>query len=199
MNNQEASLDFSKKFIYFTVSVTQSTESGVNNNSGNSLNTSTINSTKNEQAVGIELKITPSINFNKNEVTLTIEPKISDRSSDAAVLDPAINPKTGQSLGNRIPIFETKQLKTTAKITSGNVLVLGGLLKQNNETKEQGIPILSNIPILGYLFKHKSKETTVTETVIFIKATIIDDNNPLKKYDRDLHQRISNDKSNFMN
>ena len=50
---------------------------------------------------------------------------------------------------------------------------MGGLIKQKDYNIENGIPILKDIPIIGYFFKSKAKELEVTETVILLRASII--------------------------
>ena len=194
MNNQEAELDFSEKYIYFTVSASQSTQLGTGGSG--SATTSTLNVTKNEEPIGTQLKITPSINVDLSEVVLDIEPTLSVRSGE--VLDPSVGPD-GKSLGNKVPIVKSRTMKTTAKIKSGSVLVIGGLLNETFVNSDIGVPLISEIPFLGNLFKYKSRSTNIIETVIFIKATIINPNNSIKKSDREFHDKFVNDREKYIN
>ena len=77
------------------------------------------------------------------------------------------------------PIFYVLIAETSLKIKSGEVMVIGGLMAENISNTNSGIPFLMNIPIIGNLFKMKSNTKELTETVIFIKATIVDKDNPL--------------------
>lgn len=192
MNNQKAFLDFSENLIYFTISTSASTVAG----NTNPTTTSSVTATKNEVPIGVQLSITPSINVATNEVTLDIQPKLSVDSGREAI-DPSVNPETGESLGNRIPIIKTRTLKTLAKIQSGNILVIGGLMTDTTANTDTGIPFLSHIPILGYLFKYTSKSTEIVETVIFIKATIVNSGGTVGKDDRDLQQKFDTNKRAF--
>jgi type II secretory pathway component GspD/PulD (secretin) len=56
---------------------------------------------------------------------------------------------------------------------SGQVMVIGGLMKNSSDSTDTGVPFISRAPLVGNLFKSVSKTNTVVETVIFIKATII--------------------------
>lgn len=185
MNNQNATLNFSENLIYFTISTSASTVAGLNNPT----TVASVTATKNEIPIGVQLSITPSINVATGEVTLDIQPTLSVDSGKEAI-DPSINPTTGESLGNKIPIVKTRTLKTLAKIQSGNVLVIGGLMSDTTADTETGVPFLSRIPILGYLFKYSSKTTQVVETVIFIKATIVDSSGFAPKEDRELEEKF---------
>lgn len=71
--------------------------------------------------------------------------------------------------GNRI----NRDLVTNASIKSGDILALGGLVREQTQDQVVQTPILSKIPILGWLFKRKNKEITQTSLTIFISPTII--------------------------
>lgn len=191
INNQKASLDFSENLIYFTVSSSSSVSTGTATNT-----VSTVTATKNEVPVGVQLAITPSINLATDEITLDIKPKLSVNSGSVAV-DPSVNPNDGKSLGNTIPIIKTRELNTIAKVKSGSVLVIGGLMTESATNTDRGIPFLSRIPVLGWLFKFSSKKNDVIETVIFVKATIVSNGTPPSKYDRDFYDKFTVDKKQF--
>lgn len=181
LNNQKALLDFSQKKIYFTVSASSSVSTGTATNT-----VSTVTATQNSVDVGVKLEITPSINLSTNEVTLNIKPKLSLDTGTVAN-DPSVNPSTGESLGNTIPIINTRELSTIAKVQSGNILVIGGLLSENSSENGSGLPLLMRIPVLKYIFGYFSYYSSKVETVIFIKATIISSGNNIEKSDRDIY------------
>lgn len=190
INNQKATLDFSQNYVYFTVSASTSTSTGTSTSQ-----VSTITATKNEVPIGVQLSITPSINLETDEVTLTINPKLSVKTGDA--IDPSVNPTTGESLGNKVPIISTRQIDTIAKVQSGSVLVVGGLMTEAADNTDVGVPLFSKFPILGNLFKYTSKTNNIIETVIFVKATIVK-NSSLPKYDRDFYNNFTTDRKSFL-
>ena len=74
-----------------------------------------------------------------------------------------------------LPIVATRQAKTTVRLKDGNSVIIGGLLseeKTNNITK---VPLLGDIPILGYLFQHQSLRTTKKDLVIEVTPRILPD------------------------
>ncbi len=183
MNNQKADLNFGDKLIYFKVesTVTPSTTPG-------GQPTVATTSTKQEENVGIQLSITPSISLKTNEITMNISPKLSAKTSE--VTDP-VNPL------NKVPVIQSRDINTIAKIQSGNIIVIGGLMKESGANADTGVPILSRIPILGWLFRYSSKESTITETVIFIKATIVNSGTPANKVDRNFQEKFDSNKRRY--
>lgn len=189
LNNQKATLNFLDKLVYFTLETENTTTSA-----SSIQNTQTVNATKQEEPVGVELNIVPSIHVKDQQITLFVNPTLSIKSGDAK--DPSVGP-TGLPLNNLVPIVQTRELKTTMKIHSGDTLVIGGLMKEDATNDDKGIPYLSQIPILGNLFKFVSKSNKIVETVIFIKATIIAPNSGVIPYDKELNKKFSATKRPF--
>jgi general secretion pathway protein D len=200
INNQKATLNFTKKLVYFKVEIVSSA-SGANTATAasgtgggtavvvpNNIITTTTTSTKLEENEGVEITIVPSINLKTNEVMLTVKPKISLKVDEAE--DPA------NSL-NVIPVMATRELNTVAKIKSGNILIIGGLMKESTKNTDNGIPFLKDIPILGYFFKSSIKDSEITETVVFIKATIIGSDSKIDKEDREFLDKMNSSKRKF--
>ena len=199
MNNQKASLNFTKSLIYFTLS-SSATSAPTTASTANTV--TTINATKNEIAIGVQISIVPSINLRTNEITLDIKPKLTTDTGETvkdptpiSVMDSNGKPTTNY---NTIPKVETQQLDTIAKVKSGDVLVIGGLMQETANDSESGIPFVSTIPLIGNLFKSTSKKTSMVETVIFIKATIINNNNAVPRFDRELHDKFTGDRREYL-
>ena len=197
MNNQKANLDFTEKVVYFTINSSNSSSVNTGGGSGNSSTTASLTTQKNEMPIGTKLEITPVINIENNEITLNIKPELIVRGTD--VSDPSINPVNGTSLGNKVPTSKIRTLNTTAKIQNGNVLVIGGLMTENASNSDSGIPFISRIPVIGWLFKNVSRKNEVIETVIFIKATVVHHDSLPNKNDRELHNKFTTDNKNFIN
>ncbi len=176
INNQKSTLTFANKLVYFKIEQTAGTPAVV----GSAGTGTATNSTKQEESVGVILNLTPSINLKTNEITINIEPKFT--TSNEKVEDAA-------NKGNFIPVIVTRELKTIAKIQSGNVLVLGGLMEDSSNNSQTGVPLLSRIPILGWFFKSVNRSSQIKETVIFIKATIINSSSQANSVDRDLQEK----------
>ncbi|MSP33880.1 MAG: hypothetical protein EXR06_03130 [Rickettsiales bacterium] len=195
INNQKATLNFTNKLVYFKIDSNQNTSTTTGNAA---VNTQTLTSTKQEENVGVELNIVPSINLKTGEVTLNIKPKITIKTG--TVVDPASpkDPDTGViTFENKVPVIQTRELATIAKIQTGHVIVIGGLMSENIANTDSGIPFLQRIPILGYLFKSSAKDSEIIETVIFIKATIVNSGSPINKIDRELQETFDSNRRKF--
>ena len=79
---------------------------------------------------------------------------------------------TGQLDGNGIPQTNTQQVQTNVMIPDGTTIVIGGLIDSQVDNSWDGIPFLSRIPWLGYLFRHTLDQTQKTELVILITPHI---------------------------
>ncbi|MCI4589533.1 type II secretion system secretin GspD [Sphingobium sp. BYY-5] len=111
------------------------------------------------QDVGIKLEVKPQINtggaiklFLKQEVSSVAGP-VSNSSSDL--------------------IINKREIETTVTVDDGEILALGGLLDDNERKTIERIPLLSDIPGIGELFKSRSKSRTKTNLMVFIRPTIL--------------------------
>ncbi len=188
INNQKATISFTDKLVYFTVINTQSLAGAQTGVAGGNVVASASTSTKQEENIGTQLSITPSINLETNEITMNIKPKLSVKSDTVA--DP-VNPS------NLIPVIQTREIETTAKIKSGNVVVIGGLMKQDTNSNDKGVPLLNRIPVIGWFFKTAVRTNNITETVIFIKATIISSSTSVGQVDRDLQEKFDSGRRQY--
>ncbi|MBT4879553.1 MAG: hypothetical protein HOI80_06535 [Alphaproteobacteria bacterium] len=64
-------------------------------------------------------------------------------------------------------------MDSVLRLNSGQMIVLGGLMQEREQEEHAGIPGLSEVPLLGALFKGKSVENRMIELVILLKATIL--------------------------
>jgi len=136
---------------------------------------------------GIELFITPRIN-DDGVVNLTIRQELSSLSGASGI--------------NNNPIFQNQEIETTVVVRDGENVVLGGLIQDNNDSYNTGIPFLNQLPGLGWLFSHQRRENERQELFIVLRPEIVN----LNEYDgaryRDIINRFERaaemlDESNF--
>lgn len=123
----------------------------------------------------IGLVVTPTIN-NDDTITVFLTPQVqvqtpvqTSSSGPSGDDDDNSNSDTASS----IPSFTSQSLTTVATVKDGDTIVLGGLRTKNVSYTESSIPILSKIPIIGGLFKSRSKTNDDRELVIFLTARIL--------------------------
>ena len=114
----------------------------------------------------VNLRVTPRISAN-DYVNLKVSPSVSR-------LGPKVQSVVG-GVENQVDSFLTRQLDTRVMIPSGNTLVMGGLIQDEINSGNTKVPILGDIPILGYLFRVDSKQRDKGNLVVFITPTIVQD------------------------
>lgn len=110
--------------------------------------------------VGTQLTIIPTINQD-GYVTFRILQEVSSLTSQT--LAAALN----------APIISTREAETSAIVRNGSTVVIGGLIDESREVVETGLPILKDVPLLGYLFKSQSTRRIRTELAIFVTPYVI--------------------------
>ena len=117
-----------------------------------------------DKIYGNTLVVKPSINKD-NFITLSVKPEISNHVGD----------ETFDFAGAAVtsPIIDTRTLESNVLIKSGCTLAIGGLLQDESNKATTKVPILGDIPILGYLFQEHLNSRTKRNLLIFVTPTII--------------------------
>ena len=76
---------------------------------------------------------------------------------------------------NIVDSFNTREILTSVLIPSGNTLVMGGLIQDSISSGNTKVPILGDIPFLGYLFRSDTKSRTKSNMLVFLTPTIVED------------------------
>ncbi|MGL4354460.1 MAG: GspD family T2SS secretin variant ExeD [Aeromonas popoffii] len=151
MDNKEAS---------FNVGQEVPVQTGTQNSTSGDTTFSTIE----RKTVGTKLVVTPQINEG-DSVLLTIEQEVSSVGKQATGTD---------GLG---PTFDTRTVKNAVLVKSGETVVLGGLMDEQTKEEISKVPLLGDIPVLGYLFRSTSNTTSKRNLMVFIRPTILRDAN----------------------
>lgn len=125
--------------------------------------------------VGVTLDITPEIMDDTN-ILLKINPTSSNCITTNCPL------QTVQVAGvayNIAPNIAQKQLSSVVKVADGERIILGGLIKDSKGTETKKVPLLGDIPVLGYLFKQEVDSKVMEEMVIVITPHIVKKDKPL--------------------
>jgi general secretion pathway protein D len=167
LDNEEATILVGESVPFKTGSERVNSTSVVGNNNNNN-NDSVYNNDFvqiERKDIGVELKVTPRIN-QEGILTLDVEQKVESINESANV---------GGESGAADIITNKRQIKTKALVKDNNVLVLGGLIRDEVLASENGVPFLSEIPYLGRLFKGTSKQVVKKNLMVFIHPKILYD------------------------
>ncbi|HPE61886.1 MAG TPA: type II secretion system secretin GspD [Thiolinea sp.] len=124
---------------------------------------------------GVSLQVTPHVNSNglvKMDVTQDI--------TDVGEVDSA----TGQRS------FLQRKIKSNIAVQSGETIVLGGLIRENQTDGDSGVPVLKNLPIVGDAFKSRNKGGKRTELLVLITPTAIKDQSGLNRTGQEMRDRM---------
>lgn len=117
---------------------------------------------------GISLDVTPQID-DRQGITLHIHPMISKVSTVVQEID------LGDLGKFRLPLAssEVSEMDSVVKAQDGQMIVLGGLIRQGSSVADAQVPGLGSVPVLGNLFKQKNRDAERRELVILLRPTII--------------------------
>jgi type II secretory pathway component GspD/PulD (secretin) len=114
---------------------------------------------KAEEKVGIYLQIAPRVAG--DEIVLTLYPQVS-------LVTSYLRTQAGD-----YPQISTREARTTVSVKSGSTLAIGGLLRDNEIVNIAKLPIVSEIPVIGSLFRHAKRTRERTEIVILLSPRIV--------------------------
>ncbi|MDD2752233.1 MAG: secretin N-terminal domain-containing protein [Candidatus Omnitrophica bacterium] len=152
LNNQEAKIHVGVKQAYITSTTSQG-------GSGNTVTSQTVNFVD----TGITLSVTPTINKD-NFITMKIKPEISDATATDILSE-------GQK--TTIPIVTSSDAETTLMVKDGVTVIMGGLTKDVKTKTVKKIPILGDMPGVGFLFRSTNDSLTKTDLVILLTPHIM--------------------------
>jgi type II secretory pathway component GspD/PulD (secretin) len=148
LDNQEATILVGTKYPILSTSV-----SGTDT-------TTTTTSLDYYQEIGIQLNVVPQIS-GENKINIIIHPAITSYTNTVGT--------------NLYPIIITREAETQVLMNDGETIVIGGLIKDYDNTSKLGVPFLSKIPILGLFFRRDTTDTAKIELLVFITARIVDE------------------------
>ena len=155
LNNQPALISVGKELFYKIKSASTSSSGGGATSAEGEIVDSVF--------AGILLDITPEIDGN-GMITLKINPSISE----------TVNSVQSDGTARNIPPdLVRRQIASVIKVQDGEHAILGGLISSKSGTKVNKVPLLGDIPLLEYAFKHEEKIDTVEELVLIITPHII--------------------------
>jgi general secretion pathway protein D len=121
-----------------------------------------------DKKFGNTLVVKPSVNKD-NFITLAVKPEISNKVGDQLFSIPG-----GSGGVVASPIIDTRSLDSNVLIKSGDTLAIGGLLQDEITKARNKVPIMGDIPILGYFFQERLNARVKRNLLVFVTPTIID-------------------------
>lgn len=189
VNNQPAVLSVAKNTVYFELDVTQTPATVA----GGQPVTTTDTQIKTVPE-GVLINVLPSIDLDRGQVSMQVRPTITR--IDSFKPDPGVEiAGAGLGLESLIPELNVQEIDSVVRMKSGQAMVMGGLLEDRTSSEQNGIPVLSEVPMFGALFRSQNDKVSKTELVIFLKATILKDGGEsVHNTDRELYRTFAKDR-----
>ena len=121
------------------------------------------------QDVGVTLELTPKVMEEGRKVQLDIRQEISTLSETAESVLVELGPTTNK-----------REAQTSVIVDNGHTVVIGGLMSDNISVVERKIPLLGDIPLIGWLFRFQSKRVVKTNLLIFLTPHVLQDSEDLQ-------------------
>ena len=125
---------------------------------------------------GSTIAYVPNVDIKKVGINLTVKPHINTNKFVAMEIKQNIDDLSGfQTIDNVAwPIVETRTLSASVAVRSGDTIVLGGLMANSRSEVSSKIPILGDIPLLGWLFSSHNNSGNRSEVIVFITPYVLD-------------------------
>lgn len=188
LNNQSAVLNVADNRVYFELDIDVTT-------TDNTIQTNIDSEIKNVPE-GVLINVQPSIDLDRNTISMAVRPTIT-RITDF-VEDPSVQFVTAQNniqgVQSLVPVVNIQEMDSVVNLGSGQAIIMGGLMQDRTQSEQVGVPVLSEVPVFGGLFRTQSDRISKTELVVFLKATIIDGTGGVHDTDKDLYKSFSGDR-----
>lgn len=130
-----------------------------------------------ERPVGISLEVTPYVGEGTKTITLDLHPEVSVLKSQVRISNLT---GTGETAGIPIissdlgwPVVDVRSTQTSMAVDSGQTVILGGMIKDDEKITKRKVPILGDVPLLGKIFQYDYKNQRKINLLIFITASIM--------------------------
>ena len=114
-----------------------------------------------------------SVEFKKAVLSIKVTPQITP--DDRIIMDLTVNKDSVGEVFAGIPSIDTREVQTQVLVNNGDTIVLGGIYEQVIRNEVDKIPVLGDLPLLGFLFRHTLESDQKAELLIFVTPKILKD------------------------
>lgn len=142
--------------------------------------------------------LTTSIQYKDTGVNLQVTPSVSAENIVTMQINQAVTDVGAQDLATGQRSFLQRQIASKVAVRSGETLVLGGLIRDNDTSGKAGLPLLSDIPVLGALFGTNTRKVSRTELLVVITPRVIRSDIEARDISAELRERMRGFSTNDM-
>lgn len=119
------------------------------------------------EEIGIKLKVLPQV-CEDNHINLVVHPSVRE----LVGYQSANRTENADREGVQYPIIAAREAEAQVMVKSGQMVVIGGMIRERKQNTQIKVPFLGSIPLLGVLFRRDTTDTEQIELMVFLKATI---------------------------
>ena len=127
---------------------------------------------------GVVVNVTPQVNSD-GLVNMIVSQEVSNIAGSRLQIEGIVSPS-----------FTTREAETTVVVQSGDTIVIGGIIQENDTQSKSGVPFLMDIPVLGQLFKTRANDKMRTELIVLITPYVVRDRQEAHSVTEEFKQRI---------
>lgn len=134
---------------------------------------------------------TSTVQYKDTGTLLKVRPRINH--DGLVILDIAqqvSSVKVNTFGGTTSPVISTRELKTRLAVKNGQSIMMGGLINKDNSITQNKIPLLGDIPLLGWAFKYESHKNDKTELLVMITPYVIESEDVLEQYIQKFQEKM---------
>ncbi len=135
---------------------------------------------------GAELSVLASISGDGRSIILALNPRVNtdvQLATYATLSDYDQDGKLQSTFDIKLPQYRTQELATRVVVTSGETVVMGGVLERQRATLVESVPVLGDLPLIGALFRRRTESDIPRYLLIFVTATIVKDTGEFLVYE----------------
>jgi general secretion pathway protein D len=103
------------------------------------------------------------------------------------------NQTAALQVGNEVlnsPTFEQRRVESTIAVQDGEAIAIGGLIRDRDEQTDSGVPLLKDIPLLGFLFGTTNNQNTRTELLILLTPRVVGGQEEAQRLTNEIRRRL---------
>jgi MSHA type pilus biogenesis protein MshL len=194
LNNQAAVLKVARNQVFFELDVTTTDPTAT------TAAKTTVQSEIKTVPVGLILNVLPSVDPLTKRIGMNIRPSItrisgfvSDPGVAVALAQAVAQGAESSGISSQIPIIDVREMDSLVNMDSGQTIVMGGLMQESSDNSREGLPFAMDIPVLGNAVSQNLRSSAVTELVVFIRATIVENGGSIADEDIRLYKTFTPD------
>jgi general secretion pathway protein D len=134
--------------------------------------------------------VTESISYKDTGVMLSVTPSVNAGGLISMDISQQVTDVGEEDTTTRQRSFQTRQIQTRVAVRSGEPIVLGGLIRENDSGSRSGVPGLADIPLLGSLFSTTTNKRNRTELLVLMTPRALEDDDQLRAASAEIRDRM---------